>query len=219
MPFTYVILSNMPNITDPLSRIPVSRIPDLKFSAPALLPTSHGVFQIQAVRQENGNEHLVVTKGSVKGREDVPVRIHSECTTGGGLHSLRCDCDQQLAAALDYFETQGIGVLVHLQQEGRGIGLFNKIEAYALQDGGLDTVEANVKLGLPIDLRSYEVAFRVIQRLGIESVRLLTNNPQKMFALENYGVVVAGRVPVQVSRNEFNRSYLQAKKEKMAHLL
>ena len=192
---------------------------DLQFSTAAVLPTSHGIFRVQAVREQNGHEHLVVAKGKLRGREGVPLRIHSECTTGGGLHSLRCDCDQQLAAALDYFEAQGFGILIYLRQEGRGIGLFNKIEAYALQDTGLDTVEANAKLGFPNDLRTYEIALRVIQHYGIESVRLLTNNPKKMLALENNGIVVTDRVPVQITSNEFNQRYLQAKKEKMAHFL
>ncbi len=198
-------------------RLPQSM--DLQFSTPAQLPTPYGVFRVQAVREHNGHEHLVVVKGNLKDRHSVPLRIHSECTTGGGLHSLRCDCDQQLAAALDYFEIHGFGILIYLRQEGRGIGLFNKIEAYALQDTGLDTVEANAKLGFPNDLRSYEIAFRVIQNHGIESVRLLTNNPKKMLALENNGIVVTDRVPIQVTSNEFNRRYLQAKKEKMAHFL
>jgi 3,4-dihydroxy 2-butanone 4-phosphate synthase/GTP cyclohydrolase II len=192
---------------------------DLQFSAPAQLPTPHGTFRVQAVREHNGHEHLVVVKGKLRGRHGVPLRIHSECTTAGGLHSLRCDCDQQLAAALDYFEAHGLGILIYLRQEGRGIGLFNKIEAYALQDTGLDTVEANAKLGFPNDLRSYDIAFRVIQNHGIESVRLLTNNPKKMLALQNNGIVVTDRVPIRITSNEFNRRYLQAKKEKMAHFL
>ncbi|MDH3379439.1 MAG: GTP cyclohydrolase II [Gammaproteobacteria bacterium] len=202
-----------------ISTGPLPQSRDLQFSTAAQLPTSHGVFQVQAVREHNGHEHLVVVKGDLTGRDSVPLRIHSECTTAGGLHSLRCDCDQQLAAALDYFEAQGFGILIYLRQEGRGIGLFNKIEAYALQDTGLDTVEANAKLGFPIDLRTYEIAFRVLEYHGIESVRLLTNNPKKMLALQNNGIVVTNRVPIQISSNEFNQRYLQAKKEKMAHFL
>lgn len=191
----------------------------MKFSTVASLPTSHGVFWIQAVKAEQGDEHLLVYKGAIAGRGNVPVRIHSECTTGSAFHSLRCDCDQQLMSALDYFEKYGLGLLIYLRQEGRGIGLFNKVEAYALQDRGLDTVEANTELGFPIDLRSYEVAHQVLDYFGIESVRLLTNNPLKLSALEEFGVPVSERIPLHVSSNEFNRPYLDAKKEKLAHLL
>lgn len=183
------------------------------------MPTSHGVFQIQAVRGENGEEHLLLIKGAINDREHVPVRIHSECTTSSVLHSLRCDCDEQLVTALDHFEAEGLGLLIYLRQEGRGIGLFNKIEAYALQDAGLDTVEANAQLGFPIDLRSYDLACRVIEHLKIRSIRLLTNNPLKLAALEKFGVRVTERIPVHVSGNEFNRPYLYTKKNKMAHLL
>jgi GTP cyclohydrolase II len=191
----------------------------VEFSNAAQLPTAYGVFQIQAVKAEDGDEHLLVIKGAVEGRDEVPVRIHSECTTSSALHSLRCDCDEQLIVALDYFEAQGSGLLIYLRQEGRGIGLFNKIEAYALQDVGLDTVEANAKLGFPIDLRSYELPCRVIERLSIKSIRLLTNNPLKLAALENFGVTVSERIPIHVSGNEFNRPYLDTKREKMEHLL
>ena len=191
----------------------------MEFSTAARLPTSHGLFQIQAVRGEDGDEHLLVIKGAIENQDHIPVRIHSECTTSSVFGSLRCDCDQQLIATLDYFEAHDLGLLIYLRQEGRAIGLFNKIEAYALQDVGLDTVEANEKLGFPIDLRSYETACRVIQHFGIKSIRLLTNNPLKLAALENFGVSVVERVPVHVAGNEHSRLYLDTKKAKMGHLL
>ena len=191
----------------------------MKLSRKACLPTSHGLFDIQAVRHDDGSEHLILLKGDVVGEEDVPLRIHSACTTGEVLHSLRCDCNQQLIDSLDFLELEGKGVVIYLRQEGRGIGLFNKIESYALQDRGLDTVEANIELGFPSDSRTYELAAAIIIHFEIRSVRILTNNPKKIRALESHGIRITGRIPLKVCHNKFNREYLTTKKNKLAHLL
>jgi GTP cyclohydrolase II len=189
------------------------------FSSDAKLPTTHGNFRMRVVRDQSGAEHAIVFKGVLDQAEDLPVRVHSECLTGEVFSSQRCDCDQQLGAALDYFEEEGNGLLIYLRQEGRGIGLFNKIEAYSLQDAGLDTIEANHELGLSADSRSYQIAVKILGELGIRSVRLLTNNPLKIEALRLGGVEITSRVPVHCTPNNHNSAYLQTKKLKMAHLL
>jgi len=195
----------------------------MELSAIAALPTSHGVFNVQAVRldttSESGDEHLIVFKGEPAGGSNIPLRIHSSCATGESLGSLRCDCNQQLAASLEFFEAEGVGMIIYLRQEGRGIGLFNKIDAYALQDQGLDTVEANLELGYPSDSRSYEIAVQILQRFDIRSVRLLTNNPRKIDALEGQGITVTERVPILVPSNVHSDRYLEAKREKLQHFL
>ena len=191
----------------------------LCFSAPADLPTGRGNFRCQAVRGVDDAEQLVVYKGAIQGRAGLPVRIHSECLTSEVLGSLRCDCHQQLAAALEHFESEALGLLIYLRQEGRGIGLYNKIEAYALQDTGLDTVEANAHLGLPEDARSYRVAVDVLRHFEISSVRLLTNNPHKIKALEDHGIEVIDRIPIIMPANSISSPYLETKKGKMRHLL
>ena len=191
----------------------------LFLSAVADLPTHHGQFKVRVVRGPDRLDHVLVYKGDLEGREDVPVRVHSECLTSEVFHSMRCDCEQQLAAALDYFESHGFGALIYLRQEGRGIGLLNKINAYALQDTGLDTVEANVELGLPEDSRTYEMAVRCLEVLGIKSVRLLTNNPSKLDAFAQHNVQVTSRVPLHMKPNSFNDPYLKTKRTKMNHLL
>lgn len=189
------------------------------FSSDAKLPTDHGAFRIRVVRDEEGNEHVIVFKGVIDQAEDLPVRVHSECLTGEVFSSQRCDCDPQLGAALDYFEAEGNGLLIYLRQEGRGIGLFNKIEAYCLQDKGRDTIEANHELGLEADSRSYQLAVKILGELGVRSVRLLTNNPLKIDALRHGGVEITSRVPVHCAPNHHNSAYLETKKQKMAHLL
>lgn len=190
-----------------------------ELSESAELPTPHGRFRIRVVADHEGREHVLLTKGEMEDAEDLPVRVHSECLTSEVFHSLRCDCREQLQAALDYFESAGRGLLIYLRQEGRGIGLLNKIEAYALQDGGLDTVEANVQLGLPEDSRTYDVAAEVLRDiLGVRSIRLLTNNPLKLQALEQHGIVVNGRVPLHMAPNSHNSEYIRVKFDKMQHM-
>ncbi len=175
---------------------------------------------VQAVRPAGtADEHLIVYKGDPMGGSDIPVRIHSSCATGESLGSLRCDCHQQLAASLEFFEAEGLGMIIYLRQEGRGIGLFSKIDAYALQDQGLDTVEANLELGYPEDSRSYEIAVRILHGLDIQSVRLLTNNPRKIAALEDHGIPVTERVPIRIPSNIHSDRYLAVKREKLDHLL
>lgn len=192
---------------------------NMYFSSDAALPTGHGLFRVQAVRDESGIEHAIVFKGAINDSEDLPVRVHSECLTGEVFGSQRCDCDQQLGAALDYFEEEGNGLLIYLRQEGRGIGFFNKIEAYCLQDKGLDTIEANQELGLSADSRCYQLAVKILGELGVRSVQLLTNNPLKIEALRQGGVQITSRVPIQCVPNSHNSAYLQTKKLKMAHML
>jgi len=190
----------------------------LRFSSAAEFPTHRGTFRVRAIWDPTGSEHLLVYKGDFAGKRDVPVRIHSECRTSEVFQSLRCDCREQLEAALDYIESEGFGIIIYLRQEGRGIGLFNKIEAYALQDRGLDTVAANGELGFEADLRTYENAVEVLRYLDVRSVRLLTNNPNKIDALGKNGVAVR-RIPIQFTPNSHNASYLLAKKQMMKHLL
>jgi GTP cyclohydrolase II len=191
-----------------------------QLSGSAELPTPYGNFKIRVFRDEGGCEHVILQKGELKGKVDVPVRIHSECLTSEVFHSLRCDCRDQLAAALRHIAEHGFGAVIYLRQEGRGIGLLNKIEAYVLQDGGLDTVEANLHLGLPSDARTYTVAARLLEEvLEVRSVRLLTNNPLKLEALEAAGINVSGRVPVMVDANLHNGAYLKTKRLKMRHLI
>ena len=189
--------------------------------AESQLPTSHGVFRIVVFRdRRNGQEHVAMVKGEVEGLEGVPVRIHSECLTSEVFGSLRCDCREQLDRALDFINQQGRGVLVYLRQEGRGIGLGNKIRAYALQqDHGLDTVEANLKLGFADDLRRYDAAAEMIRALGIQSVDLITNNPSKIAGLIDEDVRVRRRIPSRTLTTPLNREYLRTKRDRSGHLI
>src|ERR687898_980704 len=186
----------------------------------AALPTAYGEFTAVGYRSlVDEKHHLAMVKGEVAGAEDVLVRVHSECLTGDVFHSLRCDCGQQLAAALAMIEREGRGVLLYLSQEGRGIGLLNKLRAYKLQEEGLDTVDANLKLGLPADLRDYGIGAQILVDLGLTSIRILTNNPKKIHGLEGYGLSVAEQVPIQSVPNPHNEEYLNAKRDKMGHVL
>ncbi len=188
--------------------------------AEAMLPTEYGEFRILAYRDGiTGEEHAALIMGELEGEEPVLVRMHSECLTGDALHSLRCDCGFQRDLAMKRIAEAGRGVLVYLRQEGRGIGLVNKIKAYHLQDSGLDTVEANLALGFPPDLRDYGVGAQILYDLGVRKLRLLTNNPRKIRALGGYGLEVVERVPLRSGDNEHNRRYLATKKEKLGHLM
>ena len=184
----------------------------------ARLPTLYGEFRVWTVT-DGALEHVVVLQPVRQDAASVPlVRVHSECYTGDVLRSLRCDCSQQLQMTLERIGKEG-GVLIYLRQEGRGIGLTHKLAAYQLQDSGRDTVEANVELGLPVDAREYAVAASVLRELGLMHIRLMTNNPQKIIALAQHGVVVVDRVSIEVEPNHHNARYLQTKKEKLGHLL
>ncbi len=188
--------------------------------AEARLPTQWSEFRIVAYRDiPTGKEHAAIVAGDVQGHEGVLTRIHSECLTGDIFGSERCDCGPQLHAALRRIAHEGRGIVLYLRQEGRGIGLIDKIAAYELQDQGLDTVDANLELGHPVDARSYEAARDMLKDLGVESVRLLTNNPDKVKALEHLGFQIKERVPHATDVTEDNRRYLEAKKERMGHLL
>ena len=189
--------------------------------ATSLLPTKHGEFRIH-VYQPVGEtvEHVAIVKGELKGQEKVLVRVHSECLTGDVLGSLRCDCGEQLDAALAKISEEGLGVVVYLRgHEGRGIGLANKIRAYQLQDQGQDTVEANLALGLPVDTRDYQVAAQILDDLGVKTIRLMTNNPKKMKKLADYGMHIVERIPVLTAHTPHNIGYLRTKQEKLGHML
>ncbi|MFA4927321.1 MAG: bifunctional 3,4-dihydroxy-2-butanone-4-phosphate synthase/GTP cyclohydrolase II [Patulibacter sp.] len=184
------------------------------------LPTGYGEFTAVGFRElENDKHHLAVVKGDVAGKDDVLVRVHSECLTGDVFHSLRCDCGEQLESALAMIEQEGEGVLLYLSQEGRGIGLLNKLRAYKLQEEGYDTVDANLKLGLPADLRDYGIGAQILVELGLTSIRILTNNPKKIRGLEGYGLTVSEQVPIEHAANEHNDGYMRTKRDRMGHLL
>jgi GTP cyclohydrolase II len=187
-------------------------------AAQAGLPTRYGTFQMFVYDAPDHKEHVALTLGAIDDGEPVLVRVHSECLTGDVFGSSRCDCGEQLADSLRFLQEQGCGVLLYLRQEGRGIGLAKKISAYALQEQGLDTVEANLALGLPEDMRDYRVAAEMLLDLGVRRARLLTNNPAKVEGLERYGVEVVERVPLGISPNPSNLGYLRTKREKMGHL-
>ena len=181
------------------------------------LPTQYGEFQMTCFVDSNGQEHAALSVGNVADGEPVLLRLHSECLTGDAFHSLRCDCGSQLAAAMQMVQAIGRGVIIYLRQEGRGIGLANKIRAYHNQDKGMDTVEANVALGLPIDARQYSIAAEILRYFHIQKVRLMTNNPQKIKELQGLGVEITERIPLHTGLCDSNQRYMQTKFEKMGH--
>ena len=186
----------------------------------ASLPTKYGYFRICGyVNRITGEHHVALVKGDISGDEPVLCRMHSECLTGDVFGSMRCDCGEQLAEALRRIEKAGRGVLLYLRQEGRGIGLINKLRAYELQDGGMDTVEANIALGFKADLREYDTGAAMLADLGVKKITLMTNNPLKIRGLDHYGIEVAGREPIEMTCNEKNAAYLYTKYRKMGHLL
>ncbi len=186
----------------------------------AELPTLYGEFKLIAYENSLDNDaHVALVKGEIQEEDEVLVRVHSECLTGDVLNSLRCDCGNQLAQAMKIINQEGKGVLIYMRQEGRGIGLSNKIKAYQLQDEGKDTVEANEELGFPVDLRDYGIGAQILVDLGVRKIKLLTNNPRKIKGLEGYGLKIVERVPLEVKPGIYNLNYLNTKKEKLGHLL
>jgi len=184
------------------------------------MPTDFGDFKIYAYETEVGNEtHIALIKGDIEGKKDVPVRVHSECLTGDVFGSRRCDCGSQLHQAMQYIENHGYGVILYLRQEGRGIGLGNKIKAYHLQDKGMDTVEANIELGFPPDLRNYGIGAQILVDLGLNKIQLMTNNPKKIIGIEGYGLEVTGRIPIEIDPKCENKFYLETKRDRMGHLI
>lgn len=187
--------------------------------AEAKLPTAYGDFNMVGfVNKLNGEHHVALVKGDIKEEDEVLVRVHSECLTGDAFHSLKCDCGEQLAAALNAIENEGKGVLLYLRQEGRGIGLINKIKAYKLQEQGLDTEEANIALGFPSDMRDYGIGAQILSELNVKKIRLMTNNPKKIVGLKGHGIEIVERVPLVMETNLHNERYFKTKKDKMGHM-
>lgn len=185
----------------------------------AKLPTKFGEFRICVYRNGEGIEHAALVKGEIAGKKGILTRLHSECLTGDLFHSLRCDCGNQLEKSLELIANEGTGIFIYLRQEGRGIGLGNKIKAYSLQEKGADTVEANKMLGFPADLRDYEAGAEILKDLKVGSIRLLTNNPKKIEGLKKYGIVIEERVSLEIDPNEENKKYLETKKNSLGHFL
>ena len=190
---------------------------DENIPADARLPTSHGDFRIRVFHEESGLDHVALTLGDMEGPDPVLVRVHSECLTGDAFGSLRCDCGPQLDSALRQISERGWGALIYLRQEGRGIGLHAKIQAYHLQDQGADTLDANLKLGLPGDARNYDIAAQILQSIGVTRISLLSNNPDKVEQLQKHGINVEERMPLLAGIGDDNREYLKTKLERMGH--
>ena len=191
----------------------------VKLAATADLPSVFGAFTVVAFDAIDGREHAAIVRGRVDGQSEVLVRVHSECFTGDVMGSLRCDCRQQLEHAMSVVGASESGIVLYMRQEGRGIGLANKIRAYALQDDGLDTVEANHALGFDDDERTYDVAAQMLKALGVRSIRLMTNNENKVNGLTHHGIAVAARIPIVMESNSHNETYLRTKREKSGHIL
>ena len=184
------------------------------------LPTKYGHFELIPFQEKiSGLEHIVLIKGNISTKDNVLTRIHSSCATGDIFGSLKCDCGEQLIASMKLIEKEGQGIIVYLQQEGRGIGLMNKIKAYKLQEQGMDTLEANVHLGFAPDEREYEVGADILNALGVHKIKLLTNNPDKINKLEQSGIKIVERIPIIINSNEFNKDYLSTKETQMGHQL
>ena len=192
----------------------VERVADVR------LPTKYGDFRAFGyVNKLNGEHHVALVKGDIGDGKDVLCRVHSECLTGDTFGSLRCDCGEQLVSAMKQIDGEGRGVLLYMRQEGRGIGLINKLKAYELQEQGLDTLEANIALGFAGDLREYYIGAQILRDLGVRTMRLLTNNPDKVYQLEDFGLEIAERVPIQVEATRYDLRYLLTKKNRMGHIL
>jgi 3,4-dihydroxy 2-butanone 4-phosphate synthase/GTP cyclohydrolase II len=182
------------------------------------MPTHHGDFMLRAYRQTNTDEvHIALFKGQWEENEPIPVRVHSSCVTGDIFHSMRCDCGDQLEAAMQMVEKVGKGVVLYMNQKGRGIGLINKLHAYKLQEQGLDTVEANLELGFKMDNRDYGVGAQILRDLGVRKMKLITNNPKKRVGLIGYGLEIVDTIPIEIEPNKYNEKYLTTKRDKMGH--